>query len=135
MSTRVQTAGVVALMALGSLALWIAVPAGWLWLTRGLESGGSRFVIALPGCVLSMICLGWLLYRLEAVYMRLSGRTAHEPAPPSFLRMNSDAEVGRGVSLLDGLLMASALAAMIALVAWWVFLADNPNPSGPLQPL
>jgi hypothetical protein len=33
------------------------------------------------------------------------------------------------------MLIASAVVALILLVLWWAFLADNPNPSGPLQPL
>ena len=135
MTARVQTIGVVALLALGSLALWIAVPAAWLWATRDFESAGARFVVALPGCVLTMIAVGWLLYRLEGIYMRLSGQPVEEHGPPSWLRMNNDSGVRRPVSLLDALLMASALAGVISLVIWWALLADNPNPSGPLQPL
>ena len=135
MTARAQTAGVVALMALGSLALWIAVPAAWLWATRGFESGGARFLVALPGCVLTMVGVGWLLYRLEAVYERLSGIEPEEPGPPSYLRMKKDAGMRRRVSLLDALLVASAIAAVICLVIWWAFLADSPDPSGPLQPV
>src|SRR5687767_4853480 len=135
MTARAQTIGVVALMAIGSLALWIAVPAAWLWATRDFESGGARFLVALPGCVLTLVAVGWLLCRLEAVYARLSGQPAEEPGPPSWLRMSKNAGVRRRVSLLDALLMASALAALISLVIWWALLADSPNPSGPLQPL
>ena len=35
--SRLLAIGVVALMAVGSLALWTAIPAGWMWVTRDME--------------------------------------------------------------------------------------------------
>jgi hypothetical protein len=113
MRNRLLSAALVAAMALGSLALWIAVPVGWLWATRDFDSG-ARFLITVPGCVLTMFGCAWWLSRLQEVHTRVSG--GDEP-------------------VLDSLLVASAVIALISLVAWWAFLADSPNPSGPLQPL
>jgi hypothetical protein len=113
MRNRLLSAGLVAAMALGSLALWIVVPIGWLWATRDLESGG-RFLLTVPGCVLTMAGCAWWLSRLQEVHTRVSG--AEKP-------------------VLESLLAASAVIALISLVVWWALLADSPNPSGPLQPL
>ena len=125
----------VALMAFGSLAMWTAVPAGWLWVVRELEPAGLRFLIAIAGCVASMAGTAVLLYRLEASYEGIRG-TAGDPGPPSWLRaFNDDGAAARRMSLLDTMLVASAVVAAVALVAWWALLADNPSPSGPLQPL
>lgn len=136
MSRRSQTAAVVALMALGSLALWLAVPAAWLWLTRDMDSAGARFLIAVPAIVLNMAAVGWLLQRLEEVYFRVSGTTPPEPEAPSYLRRARDGgRRRRDLTLLESLLVGSAVIAVITLVVWWAFLADSPNPSGPLQPL
>ena len=129
------TAALVALMALGSLALWTAIPAGWMYVTREMEPAGARFVLTIFGCVASMVGAGSLLYRLEAVYFRVSGSAVPAPAPPSFLRTAGDARTGRPrLGLLDTFMAASAVVALLALLLWWALLADSPNPSGPLQP-
>jgi hypothetical protein len=133
MGARAANAGLVALLVLGSLALWIAVPAAWLWLTRHADESGARFLMVLAGCAVTMPLVGWALYRLEAVYERSRGTSA---VRPSFMRsLSDDQKARRRLGLLDRLLIASAVIALIALVLWWALLADNPNPSGPLQPL
>ena len=122
-------------MAVGSLALWIAVPAGWLWVTRGLEAG-PRFVLAITGSVASMAGGAWVLYRLEAVYLRAAGEVERRSFHPSWTQTASESNEHRpALSLLDRFLVASAVVALVALVVWWTLLADSPNPSGPLQPL
>jgi hypothetical protein len=123
-------------MALGSLALWIAIPAGWLYVTRDLQPFGPRFLIVLVGCVSSMLGAGSLLYRLEAVYRRMTGTAAPEVAPPRWMRSaREQGRPSRSMTLLEIFLVVSAVIALVALVGWWAFLADSPNPSGPLQPL
>jgi hypothetical protein len=123
-------------MALGSLALWIAIPAGWLWVTRDLQPLGARFLIVIVGCVSTMLGAGIFLYRLEAVYARMTGTAEPELAPPRWLRPAGDAgRPRRRMTLLEIFLVVSALVALVTLVVWWVFLADSPNPSGPLQPI
>ena len=134
--TRILTVALIAVMALGSLALWTAIPAGWMYVTRDMEPAGARFLLTIFGCVASMVGAGSLLYRLEAVYFRVSGSAAPEPATPSFLRTISDYRAVRPrLGLLDTFMAASAVIALLALILWWVVLADSPNPSGPLQPL
>lgn len=136
MRTRLLVILLVALMALGSLGLWIAIPIAWLWIARDLEPAGTRFVITITGCVLTMLGGGWLLYRLEAIYVRTTGKVGQESVEPAWLRSSREAGAPRPpLSLLEALLVASALAAVVALIAWWAFAADSPNPSGPLQPL
>ena len=130
------TAALVVLMAVGSLALWTLIPAGWMYVTREIEPAGARFVLTIFGCVASMVGAGSLLYRLESVYFRASGTVAPDPARPSFLRTVGDTRAVRPrLGLLDTFMAASAVVALLALLLWWALLADSPNPSGPLQPL
>jgi xanthine/uracil permease len=121
MHPRLLTGLLVAAMAMGSLALWIAIPVAWLWLPRHLEPAGTRFLVTITGCTVTMVAAGWALYRLEAIYIRTTGAAERGPGQP--------------MSLLDLLLTASAVIAIATLVFWWVFLGDSSNPSGPLQPL
>jgi hypothetical protein len=123
-------------MALGSLALWIALPAAWLWVTRDLQSFATRFLVVIAGCVITMASAGALLYRLEALYARMAGKAAPVAEHPAYLRTVADERrPGRRLTLLEIFLVVSGLIALVSLVVWWALLADSPNPSGPLQPL
>jgi hypothetical protein len=127
--------GLIALMALGSLALWIAIPAAWLWLTRDLQPDTTRYLIVIAGGAITMMVAAGFLYRVEAVYARMTGTASRLLAHSGWLRSVSD-ERGprRRLTLLEIFLVVSALVALVALVSWWVFLADSPNPSGPTAP-
>jgi hypothetical protein len=128
--------GLIALMALGSLALWIAIPVAWLWVTRDLEPVATRFLIVIGGCVITMAGAGTLLFRLEDVYARVTGTADPVLERPKYLRTAAEERrARRQLTLLETFLVISAVIALVALVAWWAFLADSPNPSGPLQPL
>jgi hypothetical protein len=123
-------------MAVGSLAVWTAIPAAWLWLLRDLEPAATRFLITVPGCALTMFGAVLLLYRLEAAYERAGGAAPSAPPPPAWRRSaGEDRRPGPRLTFLDLCLVVSALLALAALVCWWALLADSPNPSGPLQPL
>jgi hypothetical protein len=126
----------IALMALGSLALWTAVPAAWLWLTRDLEPDGTRYFIVITGCAITMPIGAALLYRLEAIYAEITGAArGRVPARSAWLRSVSDERRPRGrLTLLEIFLVVSAVIALVALVGWWAFLADTSNPSGPTAP-
>jgi hypothetical protein len=117
-------------MALGSLGLWSIVPAAWLWLTRDM-SDGARFVLSLPGCAITMFAFGALLFRVEAVYARMTGRD-REPAPSGWRRSAGEPQTRRPMSLLETFLVVSAVVALLGLVAWWTFFADASDPSGPI---
>lgn len=129
------TAGLVVLMAIGSLALWIAIPAAWLWLTRDLQPDTTRYLIVVAGCAVTMLAGAGFLYRVEAVYARMMGTAGHLPAHSGWLRSVSD-ERGprRRLTLLEIFLVVSAVVALVALVGWWAFLADSTDPSGPTAP-
>ena len=136
MGTRLFSALLIALMALGSLAVWIAVPVGWLWVTRDLESPGARFLIVLFCCPITMLGAAALLYRLDAAYAQSTQAAGRGPEPSAWLRSVGDEPRSRHrLSLVETFLVASALIALVTLVGWWFLLADNPNPSGPLQPV
>jgi hypothetical protein len=136
MTTNLKAAAIVAAMAIGSLALWIAIPAAWLWLTRDLDEIGTRFLVVVPGCAITMLLAGALLFRLEAMHSRATGKPGSALAPAGWLRsVGEEGRSRRSLTLLESLLVGSALIAILALVAWWAFLADSPSPSGPLQPL
>jgi hypothetical protein len=122
------------MMALGSLALWTLIPVLWLWLTRDLQPAVTRYVVAVGGCAITMLAAAALLYRLQLLYDRMTNAGA-VTARPGWLRSVSDERrPRRRLTLLEAFLVGSALIALVALIGWWAFLADSPNPSGPTAP-
>lgn len=111
---------------IGSLALWTAVPIGWMYFTgRLVADQGGRFVLVIFGVPLSIALVFTLLSRVDGHRRRLN--PVVEPA--------SENDRPKGHSLLEVMLVASAVVALVALVVWWFFIADTANPSGPLQPV
>ena len=114
----------------GGLALWTLIPYFWLQLTGGL-SPGARFVLVILGLPLTMALAFVVLIRVDAHRQDL--RAEHQHGSTDGVDGSSSGD-GRS-SLLEVTLVASAIIALIALVVWWAFLADSPDPSGPLQPI
>jgi hypothetical protein len=115
-------------MALGSLALWIAVPLGCLWLSsRVAGTSAEEYLLALPLTIVAMVLFGLMLGWLNRLYLRLTGVLARYEAEleeygvePSFLR-----------GPLEPLLVGSLVIALVAMVVWFFLLAKDP----PLVPL
>ena len=114
----------------GGLALWTLIPYSWLQLTGGLNPG-ARFVLVIVGLPLTMALAFVLLVRVDTHRQEL--RAAHQQRSSDPIDESSAGD-GRS-SLLEVTLVASAIIALVGLVLWWAFIADSPDPSGPLQPI
>ena len=73
----------VVMMFVGSLVLWIGVPAGWLWIGSRLQNGSSLAAAVgamMIGMLLTIVgvlaLLGWL-NRKHVELLEARGRTAH----------------------------------------------------------
>ncbi len=115
--SRAAAALLMGVMAVGSLMLWIAIPAGTLWLVaRFADSTAEEFVIGLPLTAVAMIAFGGFLVWVNGLYLRVTGVLA-------FYRAEEE-ELGPGESPrhlggpLETLLVASLVIALIALGVW-----------------
>jgi hypothetical protein len=127
---RVVRSLLACLIVSGGLALWTLIPYSWLQLTGGL-SPGARFVLVILGLPLTMALAFVLLIRIDAHRQRLMAE--HQCCSTDVIGESSTGD-GRS-SLLEVTLVASAIIALVGLVLWWAFIADSPDPSGPLQPI
>ena len=115
-------------MAVGSLALWIVVPLGCLWVSsKAVGSSAEEYLLGLPMTIAAMIVFGIALVRLNQLYLRVTGVLARYEAEqeefgvaPRFLR-----------GPLEPLLVGSLIIALLAMFVWFFLLAKNP----PLVPL
>ena len=90
-----------ALLALGGLAMWTAVPVAWLWI--GSQFGGPVLVVV--GAVLTMVAVARLLGAINGRYQAARVRRGLEDT---------------GNFPLEVTLVLSAGAAALALLAGWV---------------
>jgi hypothetical protein len=125
-----RAAGVllIAAMAVGSLALWLAVPAACLYAASKLVgTSGEEYVVGLPITIVAMVAFGAFLAWLNRLYLRITGVLARYEAEleelgvaPAFLR-----------GPLEPLLVTSLVVAVGVLAVWFFGFAKNP----PLVPL
>ena len=116
----------------GSALLWIGVPIAGLWLAGELTTTPEGFLFAaLGGVPAAMVSFGWLLYRLNAVYERLHGRTGGGAAPRAAWLVSSSDERNRvrraraPRPLIDIAMTVSAVTALVLMVVWFFFLAEQ----------
>jgi hypothetical protein len=99
-----------------SLALWIGVPAGWLWIGSQIQGStgslGAAIAVMLVGAIVSIVALAWVLGRLNRVYEQLrEARGAEITGPP----------------LLEVVLVVTATIALVGFAVWF-FVFAGPGP-------
>jgi hypothetical protein len=116
---RVVAAFLLALMAIGSLALWLVIPAGSLWtLTQLSESKTFHLFVGLFGVPVAMMLFAPLLFWLNALYLRVTGHWTYD--------LEEDRPRARR-GPLEPILLWSLLLAFAALLVWFFVLAENPS--------
>jgi hypothetical protein len=99
-----------------SLALWIGVPAGWLWIGSQIQGStgniGTAIAVMLVGATVSIVALAWVLGRLNRVHEHLrAARGADQTGPP----------------LLEVVLVVTAAIALVGFAIWF-FVFAGPGP-------
>ena len=113
---RVVLGFLMLVMAIGCLALWTVVPGAALWLVSLAEgSASTHLVLALFTVPTAIILFGAILVRVNALYVRVAASSARD-----------DEEFTRGP--LEWLIVASLAIAVLAMVAWMIFVAKDPFP-------
>ena len=126
--------GLIVVMVLGSLTLWLAVPLAWLWaaskINQSLDPSFGAYVAVAVGIPATMLLLFTLLRRVDAVHRALTGTmAAAKPIPPPWRRsMRDERDMHAPTSALDIILVATAIAAGLVMLAWFAFFAGSPLP-------
>jgi len=121
-------------MLLAALALWTAIPLGWVFVGSKLSetqfpSQGPYAVVAV-GILISIVLDAWLIGRLNALYVRVTGTNRLSPMRPSWLKsMRDSSEPVGATTVVEAVLMGSVLLACAVFVAWFFLLAGSPLPS------
>jgi hypothetical protein len=117
---------------LGSLALWIVVPFGSLWIASHLGDDAQTVVLsALIITPIAMLACGLGLSWLYGAYLRVSGAHASRDRTAWLGSLSGDRRPKRGRRpILDTSLTISAGTAIVLILVWFLFLAENYSPAG-----
>lgn len=113
-----------------SAVMWIGIPVLGLWLAGELTTTPEGFLFAtLGGIPLAMVACGWLLYRINDLYLRSQGTGAAQSHRSAWLTSLSD-ERGRERRaraprpLIEIAMTLSASAALVLLAVWFFFFSE-----------
>jgi hypothetical protein len=127
--------GLIAVMAIGSIALWIGVPIGWLWIgsqwqADSQSTGFGPYVAVLFGIIVSVAVLAKGLAILNRAYGRVAG---DDPTMrvrlPWHRSMRGDEDSRYQRNVLDVVMVISVSIAVLAMGIWFFFFAGSPLPS------
>jgi hypothetical protein len=137
-----KKAAIIALMAVGSVAVWVGNPALWLAITARLQTttqpSMGPYALMLVGITLTAVAFGKGLSWLNRLYGRVSGST---PTIRVLMPWRRSLRGGRSraretdgrlpVSVLDVVMVISVAIALVVLVVWFVVVKPTPPGIGP----
>lgn len=133
---RAKQAGLIALMALGSVLLWIGLPFLWVFLaSRLVESSRPSFgpyLLILVGIPASMFVVGKGLSSLNRAYGRLTGSSGRSsrPVQATWLKsMRGERGSTRERTVLDVVMVISVGTALVLFAIWFFAFAGSSLPS------
>ncbi len=121
-------------MLLAALALWTAIPLGWIYIGSKLSdtqfpSQGPYAVVAI-GILVTIVLDAWLIGRLNDLYVRVTGTNRLTPMRPTWLKSMRDTTTPVGTTtVVEAVMIGSVLLAGAVLVAWFFLLAGSPIPN------
>lgn len=126
----------VAVMAVGSVALWIGIPVAWLWAashaTKTQAPTLGPYLLVIVGVPVSMWIAGKLLFRTNRLYERVTGRQAEVRVRLPWHRSLRDSSTpGRRTTVLDVVMVGSVTVALVAFGIWFFFFAGSSLPGSP----
>jgi hypothetical protein len=130
MGSRIAAAGLIVLMAIGSIALWIAIPLGWLLLASRLTDSSQPsigpYFLVIVGIPATMFAMGKLLAQLNGAYEDVTGKTSTVGVQlPWHRSLRGEREGVRPTTVLDVVMICSVSIAVVAFGIWFLFLAEG----------
>ena len=128
---RVIAALLALVIVLGSGLLWIGVPIAGFWVAGPLITDSVDFLLfVLAKVPLTMVLVGFALYRVNALYVSL--RDQDEPGPSRSAWLVSESDERRSVrlrrggrQLIDVAMTVSIVTALVLMAIWFFFLAHQ----------
>ena len=124
----------VALMAVGSVVMWIGVPFGLVYLASRLADTPNPsmgpYLLVLIGLPIGMALVGKALGWLNRLHIRLTGAETDEYRPGWTRSMRGERRVSRRGGVLDKVMVVSVAVAGVAFAVWFFGFAGSSLPGG-----
>jgi hypothetical protein len=132
--TRPLALLLVLLMAVGSVAMWIGIPIGWVWVAsrtvKTSQPSLGPYLLVLFAVPISMWICGKLLYRLNAVYSRVTGESHEVRAQlPWHKSMRGERHTSKPTTVLELVMIISVSVALTAFAVWFFGFAGSSIPN------
>jgi hypothetical protein len=126
----VATGALAGLIVLGSAMVWIGIPFGGLWLAGRFTTRAEDFLlVVLVAIPTAMVAFGWVLYRVNALYMRRRGPYQGDGRSHSAWLVSLSDERARSRReraprpLIDTAMTTSLTIALVLMAIWFFFLS------------
>ncbi len=131
---RVAATGIFGLMLLAAFSLWTVIPFGWIWLGSKLSTtqapSSGPYAVVFFGIVISIIGVVLILTWLNHLYERLLGTTEISVERVRLWKSLSDERAStRRWTILEAVILASVVCAMLTMAVWFLFIAGSPLPN------
>jgi hypothetical protein len=122
----------VALMALGSVVMWIGVPLGLIFLASKLADTPNPsmgpYLLVLIGLPIGMAIIGKGLGALNRAHIRLTGTEVDAYRPGWTRSMRGERQVDRRGGVLDRVMIVSVALAGVVFAVWFFGFAGSSLP-------
>jgi hypothetical protein len=123
----------IALMAIGSVVMWIGVPVALIYAASRLADSPKPsmgpYVLILVGLPLGMMAVGKLLGALDRYHGRVTGLDDGKPEQAAWMKsMRGDRERKRRRSVLDSVMIVSVMVALLLFGIWFFAFAGSSLP-------
>jgi hypothetical protein len=123
----------IALMAIGSVVMWIGVPVGLIYLASRLADSSKPsmgpYVLILVGLPVGMMIVGKALGALDRYHGRLTGLDDGKPQQAAWMKsMRGERERKRRRSVLDSVMIISVGVALLLFGIWFFAFAGSSLP-------
>ena len=128
--TRLAAVALIALMAVGSVALWLGVPFAWIYgasqVVETSQPTMGAYVAVLVGIPITMIVVGKLLAKLNRIYGQVTHTTPEVRVRAPWHRSLRDGrDTGQPRTVLDVVMVVSVLVALACFGVWFFLFAEG----------
>jgi hypothetical protein len=123
----------IALMAFGSVLMWLGVPVGLVYLASRIADSPTPsmgpYLLILIGLPVGMVAVGKVLGALDRYHGRITGLDDGKPQQAAWMTsMRGDRERKRRRSVLDTVMMVSVAIALVLSAVWFFGFAGSSLP-------
>ena len=124
----------VALMAVGSVILWIGIPIGWIYAVSHMVDSSQPslgpYVLLIFGIPITMALFGKLLFGLDHVYARVTGQDSEVRFRAAWLKsMRGERSSARRLTVLEMTMIISVSIALVGFAIWFFGFAGSSLPN------